>query len=77
MRNYNELYDSEIEDEYEETEDDYRLILPAAETDSKQNIFAYGDVVVPLKKSAATMSHNADWNFVGNPYPCYFDISAI
>ncbi|MBQ7495177.1 MAG: leucine-rich repeat protein, partial [Bacteroidaceae bacterium] len=56
---------------------DHILTLPAAQTSNKQNIFASGDVVVPLKKYPAAMSHNADWNFVGNPYPCYYDLRAI
>jgi len=82
MRDYNNIDDEDHSDDpdYVEEDDDpdaYRIILPAAESGSKQQIFNTGDVVVPLKKSAAELSHNADWNMVGNPYPCYFDISAI
>jgi hypothetical protein len=80
MRDYNTFYDdySDDPDYYPEySDDDFRIILTAAETSTKQNIFAAGDVVVPLKKTAAERSHNADWNLVGNPYPCYYDISAI
>ncbi len=62
-------------DEY--SEEDHILTLPAAQTANKQNIFASGDVVIPLKKYPAAMSQNADWNFVGNPYPCYYDLRAI
>ena len=65
------------DDDYEYSEEDYIITLPAAETANKQNIFASGDVVVPLKKYPAEMSQNADWNFVGNPYPCYYDLRGI
>lgn len=57
--------------------DDYFLVLPAAATANKQNVFATGDVVVPLKKYPAERPHNADWNLVGNPYPCYYELSGI
>lgn len=72
-----DYYSLEGNDEEEASEEDHILTLPAAQTSNKQNIFASGDVVVPLKKYPAAMSHNADWNFVGNPYPCYYDLRAI
>jgi hypothetical protein len=72
-----DYYSLEGEDEEEASEEDHILTLPAAQTSNKQNIFASGDVVVPLKKYPAAMLHNADWNFVGNPYPCYYDLRAI
>ena len=65
------------DEDYEELPDDYTLILPAADTKNKQNVFAAGDVIVPLKKFPADRPHNADWNLVGNPYPCYFELSSI
>ena len=77
MRNYRGIDTDDPDYAAEDNPNDYRLILTAAETASKQNIFVSDDVVVPLKKSSAMLSHNASWNFVGNPYPCYFDISAI
>lgn len=73
QRDYANLQENDDEERF----GDYRILLPAAPTAAKQHIFASGDVVVPLKKSSAAMSHNADWNLVGNPYPCYYDIGAI
>lgn len=67
--------ENDEDDDY--SEEDHILTLPAALTSNKQNIFASGDVVVPLKKYPAEMSQNADWNFVGNPYPCYYDLRGI
>ncbi len=75
QRDYNSLWESGDEEEYDA--EDYIITLPAAQTANKQNIFAAGDVVVPLKKYPAEMSQNADWNFVGNPYPCYYDLRGI
>ena len=77
MRNYNGLSEAEDWDEYEETADDYALILPAAATANKQNLFRTDDVVLPLKHYNAERETNADWNMLGNPYPCYYDINAI
>ena len=76
QRDYMSLQENYNYDE-EEGEDDSRIILPAAPTENKQHIFASGDVVVPLRKYPAEMSHNADWNLVGNPYPCYYDLRAL
>lgn len=39
-----------------------------------QRIFAYEDVVIPLQTHAAEKTANESWNFIGNPYPCYYDI---
>lgn len=47
--------------------------LPA--TDETHNaIFRSDAISTPLKEYAAVESANAGWNFVGNPYPCYYDI---
>lgn len=32
------------------------------------------DVVVPLQTYASESAANENWNFIGNPYPCYYDI---
>ena len=83
MRNYDGIDESQehdvAPDNVEEGDDSLEghILLPAAATAAKNQLFATGDVVIPLKKSAADLSHNADWNMVGNPFPCYFDISAI
>ena len=65
------------DDDDDYSDDDFKIVLSAAATSNAQNIFVSGDVVVPLKKYAAERPHNANWNFVGNPYPCYYDLSAI
>lgn len=47
--------------------------LPATE-ETHNAIFRSEAVSTPLKEYAAVESANAGWNFVGNPYPCYYDI---
>lgn len=39
-----------------------------------QQIFASDDVALQLATHAADKPANENWNFIGNPYPCYFDI---
>lgn len=47
--------------------------LPATE-ETHNAIFCSDAISTPLKEYAAVESANAGWNFVGNPYPCYYDI---
>lgn len=47
--------------------------LRAMDNENKNLIFASDDVAVPLEKHPATDIQRQNWNFVGNPYPCYFD----
>lgn len=45
-----------------------------AVNDSKKNqTFTSDDATVVLKGYESELAHNRSWNFVGNPYPCYFD----
>lgn len=47
--------------------------LPATE-ETHNAIFRSEAISTPLKEYAAVESANAGWNFVGNPYPCFYDI---
>lgn len=47
--------------------------FPATE-ETHNAIFRNTAVSTPLVEYAAVESANAGWNFVGNPYPCFYDI---
>lgn len=47
--------------------------LPATE-ETHNAIFRSEAVTTPLVQYPAVESANAGWNFVGNPYPCFYDI---
>ncbi len=50
------------------------LHVKPMETENKQQIFASGDVSVPLTAYPSKYKHRQGWNLIGNPYPCFFDI---
>lgn len=47
--------------------------FPATE-ETHNDIFCSEAVSAPLVQYPAVESANAGWNFVGNPYPCFYDI---
>ena len=49
------------------------ITLPA-DAGAHPQVFATTDVTMPLSAFEATSTANAGWNYVGNPYPAYFDI---
>lgn len=50
------------------------VVFPSRNTTTKNNLFASGNIVVPLEEYQAEFAHNRSWNLVGNPYPSYYDI---
>lgn len=55
----------------------YYFNMPAVNNDNMQQIFATGDMNVPLTEYVAEFPQNGSWNLVGNPYPCAFDIQQM
>ena len=47
--------------------------MPATE-ETHNDIFRSTAVVQPLEEYASTVSNDAGWNLIGNPYPCFYDI---
>ena len=47
--------------------------FPATE-ETHNDIFCSEAITTPLVQYPAIESANAGWNFVGNPYPCFYDI---
>lgn len=45
-----------------------------AEASVHAQVFNTDDVTITLNAFEAAASANKSWNFIGNPYPCYFDI---
>lgn len=48
--------------------------LKAMDTENKQQLFANGDVTVPLTPYPSAYKYREGWNLTGNPYPSFFDI---
>ena len=64
------------------TNDDFygyynNFFLPSVNNGNKTRFFTNEDVVVPLNNYPTEFAHNRSWNFIGNPYPCFFDIRAM
>ncbi len=45
----------------------------AVNDDKKNNIFGRDDAVVGLEEYPSDFAHNRSWNFIGNPFPSYYD----
>ena len=43
----------------------------------KNDIFTNSDVQVNLNEYVSDFAHNRSWNFIGNPYPCFYDTRAM
>lgn len=50
------------------------LVTFPAEASVHAQVFNTADAATPLEAYEADESANKSWNYVGNPYPCYFDI---
>lgn len=52
------------------------LYMPAPTTEHEK-FFGSSEVTLPLADNTCDTKENAGWNFVANPYPCYYDIYYI
>ena len=53
---------------------DWAIVEFPATEETHNAIFRSEAISTPLVQYPAVESANAGWNFVGNPYPCYYDI---
>lgn len=53
------------------------LSFPALDDASKNKIFLNTDATIAVTPHASELAHNANWNLVGNPYPCYVNGTAL
>lgn len=51
-----------------------QLTLKAINNDNKNRLFSGNALKRTLNEYASEFAHNASWNFIGNPYPCFYDI---
>lgn len=51
-----------------------QLTLKAINNDNKNRLFSGNSLKRTLDEYASEFAHNASWNFIGNPYPCFYDI---
>lgn len=59
-----------------QTHADGWLYMPAGATEHEK-FFSPIEVTLPLADNTCETAENAGWNFVANPYPCYYDIYYI
>lgn len=48
-----------------------------AKGSSRNNIFLAREVSVPLSQSPSEFAQDNNWNLIGNPYPCYYDLRVL
>lgn len=53
---------------------DTKLRFTPVDNEKKNNFFAFAPVIVALTEYPSEFPHNQSWSFIGNPYPCYYDI---
>ena len=56
---------------------DVEFDVQALQTVNKNNMFVNTNVEIELEENVSEFAQNRSWNFIGNPYPCYFDTRAI
>ena len=57
------------------TRDDVGLRFKSIDNENKNRMFQTSDIDVPLTTYDSEFLHNRSWNFIGNPFPCYFDMN--
>jgi len=48
--------------------------VKAINNENKNNLFSGITMSRKLNEYTSEFAHNCSWNFIGNPYPCFFDI---
>lgn len=56
---------------------DVEFDVQALQTVNKNNMFRNGTVEIELEENLSEFPQNRSWNFIGNPFPCYFDTRAM
>ena len=53
------------------------ISLVAVDNEQKYRIFSSTNIVQPLQEYPSEKPLDISWNFIGNPYPCFFDARLI
>ena len=48
--------------------------FPAINNDNKNRIFSNANISRTLNEYTSEFAHNRSWNYIGNPFQCYYDI---
>jgi len=48
------------------------LTFTAINNENKNRLFTTSDLSIPLKQYTAAAACDRSWNYIGNPYPCFF-----
>jgi len=56
---------------------DLEMTVRACNNSTKNNLFVHDDTSIRLEQYPSEFAHNRSWNLVGNPYPSYYNISAL
>ena len=48
------------------------LTFTAINNENKNRLFSTDDISLPLKQYTASAACDRSWNFIGNPYPCFY-----
>ena len=51
-------------------------VVPASGS-TGNHIFRTREVSIPLKQSPSEFAQDCNWNLIGNPYPCFYDLQAL
>ncbi|MBO6118136.1 MAG: leucine-rich repeat domain-containing protein [Bacteroidales bacterium] len=54
------------------SQQDAEFYFPAM-NNANNHLFANDNVIMPINEYVSEFTHNASWNLIGNPYPCYYD----
>ena len=51
-------------------------VIPASGS-TGNHIFRAREVSIPLNQSPSEFAQDCNWNLIGNPYPCFYDLQAL
>ena len=58
-------------------EDQNLAAVVQARGNTRSNIFLAKEVSIPLKQSPSVYAQDCNWNLIGNPYPCFYDLRVL